>query len=36
LPFDKIIETLEKEEMKRIEEIQNNVKALKQAVLQQT
>jgi len=36
LPFDKIIETLEKEEMKRIEEIQNNVKALKPAVLQQT
>jgi predicted transcriptional regulator len=36
LPFDKIIETLEKEEMKRIEEIQNNVKALKQAVQQQT
>jgi predicted transcriptional regulator len=35
LPFDKIIETLEKEEMKRIEEIQNNVKALKQAVQQQ-
>ncbi|NLT36586.1 MAG: ArsR family transcriptional regulator [Methanomassiliicoccus sp.] len=36
LPFDKIIETLEKEEIKRIEEIQNNVKALKQAVQQQT
>jgi predicted transcriptional regulator len=31
LPFDKIIETLEKEELKRIEEIQNNIKALKQA-----
>ena len=36
LSFDKIIETLEKEEMKRIEEIQNNVKALKQAVQQQS
>lgn len=36
LTFDKIIETLEKEEMKRIEEIQNNVKALKQAVQQQS
>ena len=36
LPFDKIIETIEKEEMKRIEEIQNNVKALKQAALQQS
>jgi predicted transcriptional regulator len=35
LPFDKIIETLEKDEMKRIEDIQNNVKALKQAALQQ-
>ncbi len=35
LPFDKIIETLEKEEMKRIEDIQNNVKALKQAAVQQ-
>jgi predicted transcriptional regulator len=35
LPFDKIIETLEKEEMKRIEEIQNNIKALKQAASQQ-
>ena len=35
LPFDKIIETIEKEEMKRIEEIQNNVKALKQAAVQQ-
>lgn len=36
LPFDKIIETLEKEEMKRIEEIQNNIKALKQAASQQS
>jgi len=35
LPFDRIIETLEKEEMKRIEEIQNNIKALKQAASQQ-
>jgi predicted transcriptional regulator len=35
LPFDKIIETLEKDEMKRIEDIQNNVKALKQAAVQQ-
>jgi predicted transcriptional regulator len=35
LPFDKIIETLEKDEMKRIEDIQNNVKALKQAAIQQ-
>ena len=35
LPFDKIIETLEKEELKRIEEIQNNIKALKQAAMQQ-
>ncbi|MBI0583348.1 MAG: ArsR family transcriptional regulator [Methanomassiliicoccus sp.] len=35
LPFDKIIEILEKEEIKRIEEIQNNIKALKQAALQQ-
>jgi predicted transcriptional regulator len=35
LPFEKIIEILEKEEMKRIEEIQNNIKALKQVALQQ-
>lgn len=34
LPFDKIVETIEKEEKKRIEEIENNVKALKQAVIQ--
>ncbi|WP_019176372.1 hypothetical protein [Methanomassiliicoccus luminyensis] len=34
LPFDKIVETIEKEEKKRIEEIENNVKALKQAVAQ--
>ena len=35
LPFEKIIEILEKEDMKRIEEIQNNIKALKQVALQQ-
>ena len=35
LPFEKIIEILEREEMKRIEEIQNNIKALKQVALQQ-
>jgi predicted transcriptional regulator len=35
LPFDKIIETIEREEKKRMEEIENNVKALKQAALQQ-
>ncbi len=36
IPFEKIIEILEKEEMKRIEEIQNNIKALKQVALQQS
>lgn len=35
LPFEKIIEILEREELKRIEEIQNNIKNLKQAALQQ-
>jgi predicted transcriptional regulator len=34
LPFDKIIETIEKEEKKRIEDIENNIKALKQAAQQ--
>lgn len=34
LPFEKIIETIEKEERKRIEDIENNVKALKQAAQQ--
>ncbi len=35
LPFDKIVETIEKEAKKRIEEIENNVRALKQAVVVQ-
>ncbi|KQM12757.1 ArsR family transcriptional regulator [Methanomassiliicoccales archaeon RumEn M1] len=34
LPFEKIIETIEKEERKRIEDIENNIKALKQAAQQ--
>lgn len=34
LPFDKIIDTIEKEEKKRIEDIENNIKALKQAASQ--
>jgi predicted transcriptional regulator len=34
LPFEKIIETIEKDERKRIEEIENNIKALKQAAQQ--
>jgi predicted transcriptional regulator len=31
IPFDKIIEVIEKEEKKRMEEIESNVKALRQA-----
>ena len=34
LPFEKIIETIEKEERKKIEDIENNIKALKQAAQQ--
>ena len=34
LPFEKIIETIEKHERKRIEDIENNIKALKQAAQQ--
>lgn len=34
LPFEKIIETIEKDERKRIEDIENNIKALKQAAQQ--
>jgi len=34
LPFEKIIEIIEKEEKKRIEDIENNIKALKQAAQQ--
>ena len=34
LPFEKIIETIEKEERKRMEDIENNIKALKQAAQQ--
>ncbi len=30
VPFERIIETIEKEERKRIEEIENNIKQLKQ------
>lgn len=34
LPFEKIIDTIEKEEKKRIEDIENNIRALKQAAQQ--
>ncbi len=34
ISFEKIIETIEKEEKKRIEEIENNIRALKQAAAQ--
>ena len=34
ISFEKIIETIEKEEKKRIQEIENNIRALKQAAAQ--
>ncbi|NLI73611.1 MAG: ArsR family transcriptional regulator [Euryarchaeota archaeon] len=34
IPFEKIIETIEKEERKKIDEIENNIKMLKQAAQQ--
>ncbi len=34
LPFDRIVDTIEKDERRRMEDIENNIKTLKQATVQ--